>query len=54
MPEDLSEETAELEAVEEPVSEEAADEAAEASGQPVQDADAGEEVSEPGGEVEDV
>ena len=54
VPEDLSEETAELEAVEEPVSEEAADEAAEASGRPVQDADAGEEVSEPGGEVEDV
>ena len=38
----------------EPVSEEAADEAAEASGEAVQDADAGEEVPESGGEVEDV
>ena len=46
--EDVAEETAE------PVSEEAADEAAEASGEAVQDADAGEEVPESGGEVEDV
>ena len=48
------EETGEPEAVEEPVPEEAADEAAQASGEPVQDADAGEEVPESGGEVEDV
>lgn len=62
VPEDVAEEPVEPESVEEPtpeepvepVSEEAADEAAEASGELVQDADAGEEVPESGGEVEDV
>ena len=53
-PEDAAEETAEPEAVAEPASENAAGDAAQASGQTVQDADVGEEVPEPGGEVEDV
>ena len=53
-PEDVAEEAVEPESAEEPVPEEAAEEAAEASGQTVQDADVGEEVPEPGGEVEDV
>ena len=54
VPGDAAEEAAAPEAAEEPVPEEAAGEAVEASGQPVQDADVGEEVPEPGGEVEDV
>ena len=54
VPEDAAEEAVEPEPAGEPVPEEAADEAVEASGRPVQDADVGEEVPEPGGEVEDV
>ena len=51
---DVSEEAAEPAAVAEPVPEEAAGEASEDSGQLLQDADAGEEVPEAGGEVEAV
>ncbi|MXV91828.1 MAG: hypothetical protein F4121_06105 [Acidimicrobiia bacterium] len=59
-PEEVAEETAEPESSEaQPLEDTTAEtveasEASEASGQPVQDADAGEELPEPGGEVEDV